>query len=213
MTGNNLGKFAAAFAVAVTMGIGAAWAQCTTIQDGTLTASTGQTLVLGYDDWGYNYEAHMFNSDYCDVSRSALTACPTVDEGHVINGYGDVDLIMKWNDAWLSNKDCSGDGKLDRPSAYIGSGAWLTNQMSGKVLMDNGRWRKWTYFVKIVAVPSDADAFQIEGVDYWKDAGGTIIGRSIWGSFAIIQEVSNDPSNGRHGILYNSPAHPGLGEY
>jgi hypothetical protein len=31
--------------------------------------------------------------------------------------------------------------------------------------------------------------------------------------FAIIQEVSNDPSAGEHGILYKSPAGPGFGIY
>jgi hypothetical protein len=42
--------------------------------------------------------------------------------------------MMKWNDAWLSNKDCDKNGKLDRHygfSSYIGSGAWLTNHASG----------------------------------------------------------------------------------
>lgn len=211
MNVKNIVKFAPAFAVAVTMGIGAAWAECTTIQDGTLVSKAGESLVLGYDDWGYNYEAHMFNSDYCDYSRGAWPACPTEDAGHEINFPGDVDLIMKWNDAWLSNKDCDGDYLLDRhfgSPSYIGSGAWLTNQMSGKVDV-NGRPRTWTYFVKIVAVPADA---YLDG-GYWKTAEGTTIGPDIWGQFAVVQEVSNDPSKGLHGILYNSPAHPGFGEY
>ena len=210
MTGRNLGKFTAAFAVVVTMGIGAAWAQCTTIQGGALAASTGEPLELGYDYYGYNYEAHMFNGDYCDYRRG-IPVCPTVDMGNPINEPGDVDLMMKWNDAWLSNKSCDGDAYLDRHFGnddYKGSGAWLTNQMSGKVEV-GGRWRKWTYFVKIVAVPTDA---YMAG-DLWKTAEGTTIGPAIWGPFAVVQEVSNDPSKGQHGILYNSPAHPGLGEY
>lgn len=211
MKSRSIGKFTAVFAMTAAMGIGAAWAQCTTIQDGTLTAASGETLTLGYDDWGYNYEARIFNADYCDYSRGAWAACPTTDGGHVINGPGDVDLIMKWNDAWLSNKDCDGDGLVDRhfgDASYIGSGAWLTNQMSGKVDV-NGRLRKWTYFVKIVAVP--ADAAKTDGI--WYNADGTEIGPDIWGQFAVIQEVSNDPSKGQFGILYNSPADPGLGNY
>ena len=62
---------------------------------------------------------------------------------------------MKWNDTWLSNEDCDGDGKLDRYygyDSYIGSGAWLTNHNSGvyDVVCE------WDYFVKIVAAPADA---------------------------------------------------------
>ena len=143
----------------------------------------------------------MFNGGYCDTYRDAGWC----------QAYKDVDLIMKWNDAWLSNKDCDNDSLLDLhfgyPS-YIGSGAWLTNHQSGKVEV-NGKMRKWTYFVKIVAVPSDATA--TGGV--WYTVGGIEIGPVIWGSFAIIQEVINDPSDGSHGVQYKSPAGPGFGQY
>ena len=96
---------------------------CVTIQDGTLQASNGDVIVLGYDEFGYNYQAHMFNGRYCDYDRV---------EGEA---YCDVNLIMKWNDAWLSNKDCDGDEKLDRHyghDSYIGSGAWETNHQWGE---------------------------------------------------------------------------------
>jgi hypothetical protein len=172
---------------------------CTTIQDGTIFASTGELITTGYDDFGYNYQAHMFNGRYCDYDR--------VEGGD----YCDDDLIMKWNDAWLSNKDCDDDGLLDRHygyDSYIGSGAWLTNHQSGKIEV-NGKLKKWTYFVKIVAAPSDAT----KDDGYWYTAEGDEIGEVIWGSFAVIQEVSNDPSSGEHGILYKSPAGPGFGIY
>ncbi len=201
-----------AFGLAISMAK-FSFAQCATIQDGTIytTDPASQVITPGYDDYGYNYQAHMFNGDYCDYRRSYNDACPTVDLGHEINGPGDVDLMMKWNDAWLSNKDCDINGELDRhygSATYIGSGAWLTNHMSGKVDV-NGKIRKWTYFVKIVAAPSDA---YTDG-GKWYTADGNEIGPVIWGSFAIIQEVSNDPSKGEHGILYNSPAGPGFGIY
>jgi len=175
------------------------WAECVTIQDGGIYASTGELLTTGYDDFGYNYQAHMFNGRYCDYDR--------VEGGD----YCDVDLMMKWNDAWLSNKDCDGDDLLDRHygyDSYIGSGAWLTNHQSGKVEV-NGKLRKWTYFVKIVAVPSNATRVG----DFWYTADSIEIGPVIWGSFAIIQEVLNDPSVGEHGVLYKSPAGPGFGIY
>lgn len=116
---------------------------------------------------------------------------------------------MKWNDAWLSNKDCDGNDLLDRhlgSDSYIGSDAWLTNNQSGYVEV-NGRDRKWTYFIKIIAAP--ADGYTSGGT--WYTAGGTEIGPVIWGQFAIVQEVYNDPSAGAHGILYLSPTGPGFG--
>jgi hypothetical protein len=179
---------------------GMAWAvECTTIQDGTLYGSDGNLIETGYDEWGYNYQAMMFNGGYCDAYRDAAWC----------QDYRDVDLIMKWNSAWLSNKDCDDDDSLDRHfgnAGYIGSGAWLTNHQSGKVEV-KGKMRKWTYFVKIVAAPEDASQ---EG-GFWYTADGTELGPVIWGSFAIVQQVSNDPSAGEHGILYKSPADPGLG--
>lgn len=177
-----------------------AFAECTTIQDGGLLASDGSTITTGYDDWGYNYQAQMFNGGYCDAYRDAAWCQP----------YADTDLMMKWNNAWMSNMDCDDDGKLDRHfgyASYIGSGAWLTNHQSGKVEV-NGKMRKWTYFVKIVAAPADATVVS----DFWVGSDGIEIGPVIWGQFAIIEEVSNDPSNGEHGILYNSPTGPGLGD-
>jgi len=43
---------------------------CATIQDGTISASTGELITLGYDKFGYNYQAHMFNGRYCDYDRA-----------------------------------------------------------------------------------------------------------------------------------------------
>ena len=163
---------------------------CATIQGGTITDSAGTPLTVGYDQFGYNYQAHLFNGRYCDYDR-------------VIGGdYCDVKLTMKWNDAWLSNKDCDGDGLLDRHfgfNSYSGSGAWLTNHMSGGQGKDH-----WTYFTKIVAAPADATL----GNDIWYAADGTEIGPEIWGAFATIQEVESGS-----GVIYLSPAGPGLGNW
>ena len=115
---------------------------------------------------------------------------------------------MKWNDAWLSNMDRDGDGKLDRHYGYftyIGSGAWETNHMWG----ENDDGTNWNYFCKIVAAP--ADAYKLSGT--WYTSDGTEIGPVIWGEFATIFEVSNDPSAGDHGVIYNAPAPTGFGYY
>lgn len=189
------------FGLAICFTTNFASAQCTTIQDGTLYTSDFRLITPGYDEWGYNYQANMFNGGYCDSYRD-VEWC---------QAYKDVDLIMKWNNAWLSNMDCDNDSLLDRHfgyPTYIGSGAWLTNHQAGKVEV-NGKMRKWTYFVKIVAAPSDATV--VDG--NWVGADSTEIGPVIWGQFAIIQEVINDPSAGQHGIQYKSPSGPGFGQF
>lgn len=192
---------------------------CTTIQDGTLTYSSGHylesnPLVVGYDSYGYNYQGRMFKGSYANVylggagfppyegDAEAYLAENPGAENHWAWPYRDTQLLMKWNDAWLSNKDCDGDGKLDRyygHDSYIGSGAWLTNHMRGGHGQDS-----WTYFTKIIAVPEDA--ILVSGV--WYTADGTEIGPVIWGSFATIQEVESG-----EGATYVSPAGPGFGKW
>lgn len=193
---------------------------CTRIKDGELTYSAGhflagEPLQVGYDIFGYNYHAHIFEGYYANVylggagfppyngdSEAYLAENPEA-ANHWAWPYRDIQLVMKWNDAWLSNKDCDGDGKLDRHyghGSYIGSGAWETNFMRGTGDMADD----WTYFVKIVAVPDDA--YAVAG--YWYAADGTQIGPVIWGSFAIIQEIESG-----EGPTYLSPAGPGFGKW
>jgi hypothetical protein len=180
---------------------GSAGNGCTRIQDGTLHASDGSLITTGYDQWGYNYQAHMFNGLYCNYDRNPADCGDDLDE-----------LMMKWNDAWLSNSDCDGDGLLDHHygyPTYIGSGAWLTNHEKGSYAGDDGRTCKYEYFVKIVAAPADATP----SGGMWYAADGTEIGAVIWGEFAIIQEVENDPCAGIGGVQYLSPDHAGLGNW
>ncbi len=178
------------------------FAQCVSIQDGTLLTSDGFAIETGYDESGYNYQAHIFNGKYCDAYRNA----PWCQQ------WANDDLEMKWNDAWLSNKDCDGDKLLDRHfgfPTYIGSGAWLTNHQKGIYPDNNGKRQRWTYFVKIIAAPADA----ILNGNVWFAADGTEIGPVIWGEFAIIQEIYNDTGTGDHGVLYLSPYSAGFGKF
>lgn len=192
---------------------------CTTIQDGVVEYSAGHYLAgepipTGYDIFGYNYQAHMFKGSYANVYLGAAGYPPYEGDtdaylaenpgaaSHWAWPYRDIDLLMKWNDAWIANTDCDGDGKLDRHyghSSYIGSSAWETNHMKGGKGKDS-----WTYFTKIVAVP--ADATLDSGI--WYTADGTEIGPSIWGQFATIQEVESGV-----GATYVSPAGPGFGKF
>ena len=192
---------------------------CTTIQDGVLTYSVGhyleeEPLTVGFDAYGYNYQGHMFKGSYANAYLGGYGFPPYEgdDEAYLAENpgaantwvwdYRETELEMKWNDAWLSNKDCDEDGLLDRYygfDSYIGSGAWLTNHMAGGKGKDH-----WVYFTKIVAVPSDAEL--VGGV--WYTADGTEIGPEIWGEFATIQEVESGI-----GVYYLSPAGPGFGKW
>ena len=155
---------------------------CTRIKDGIVTDVTGHTLILGYDRWGYNYQAHMFNGPFDNHARPI----PPVIES-------DTNLIMKWSDDWLSNKDCDRDGKLDRggadsDSATNTSKGWLTNHQEGDY-EEGGEYYHWTYFVKIVYVGPVPG-----GTDPWADT-------RLWGQYAAIERVLNDPHKGLHGVM------------
>jgi len=224
----------------------AANAACTTIKDGVLKykassylSTNGQPfLKVGFDAYGYNYQAHLFNGSYFNAYANGAgfapyeggddTAYLTANPGagsHWAWPYRFVTLNMKWNDAWLSNQDCGDDsgspipdGKLDRHygfAQYKGSGAWLTNHESD---MEDGA--HWSNFTKIVAVPFTAilggtscPSDPPSGTCIFSTADGSEIGYEIWGEFAIIQQVYNDPAVGLHGVQYKSPTNPGWGFY
>lgn len=201
-----------------------------TLKDGTITYSpgsylAGQPIGLGVDPYGYNYQARRFAGSYFNSYANGagfppysgddvtyLTANPTA-ASYWAWPYRNDQLSMKWNDAWLSNEDRDNDGKLDRhygyPS-YVGSGAWLNNMQNGEYLI-LGETVNWNYFVKIVAVPNTAVV--VGGTWYDVANANKEIGPSIWGEFAITQEVYNDPGADAHGVSYHSPAGPGLGKY
>ncbi|PVX26756.1 MAG: hypothetical protein CW716_05380 [Candidatus Bathyarchaeum sp.] len=219
-------------AVVVSMMIPLAFAapkgDATRIKDGVLTYSAGhylegEPLTLGFDPYGYNYQGHMFKGSYANayLGRDGYAPYTGDDESylaetpeaatHWVWPYRNDYLMMKWNDAWLSNVDADGDGALDRHNgydSYIGSGAWLTNHQSGEYEED-GEIIKWNYFVKIVAVPEDATL----NAGVWYTNDGVEIGAEIWGAFAIIMEVVNDPGDGSHGAQYISPYSAGFGAY
>jgi len=182
---------------------------CTTIQSGSLVGSDGYPLVLGYNQFDYNYQAHMFNGWWCNYHPYYRYG----GGGHqwCVDNLSDTTLMMGWNEAWLSNKDCDSDGLLDRHygyPTYIGSGAWLTNHERGSYVSSDGESCSYEYFVKIIAAPADA----YKDGSLWRRSDGTPIGEVIWGDFAVIQEVNNDPCAGSHGKerLFSRP---GLGNW
>jgi hypothetical protein len=171
--------------------------QCYKIKDGNITNSAGNPLVLGFDQFGYNYQARMFNGTYDSVDR--------VLDGKYWGATGDYvddNLIMKWSDDWLSNMDCNLDGKLDRGGSTGISKGWETNQVEGDYIGSDNDSHHYTYFAKIVWVgPVPA------GTDPWAAT-------RLWNEYAIIEEVYNDPFGGFHGVDRSTLAKPaGFGNY
>jgi len=188
---------------------------CTTIKDGTLVDVTGNIITNGYDAWGYNYQAHMFNGWYWNSQRPAV---PWTKETLEAAGKSTTWLVMKWSDEWLSNKDCNGDGKLDRgyscdpvnASSSACKGAWETNHQWGSYEdEETGKTCKWNYFVKI-AHPGDG-AYEDSGV--WYTADGEEIGSVLWTAYARILQIYNDPCGDEHGVENNWEAPTGFGFY
>lgn len=182
----------------------------------------GQIIPTGFDEYGYNYQAHFFKGYYVNayLGRPGTALPPytgdddtyfdllTAEEINKVQGhwawpYRHVYIEMMWNDAWLSNKDRDGDEALDRHygfDSYIGSGAW--EKYKEYVYDEEGNLLS-TYSCKIVAAP--AEAYKDNGMWYAKD--GTEIGAVIWGSFAIIEEIVDGEKT------YNSPLRSGLGNW
>ena len=169
-------------------GVETAWSDttCADIKSGTIVDSANNPVTVGFDQFGYNYQAHMFNGTYDSSDRTL--------DGTYWGGTGDyVDdkLIMKWSDAWLANVDCNGDHKLDRGlvngtvSGF--SMGWLTNHVVGDYTLD-GEVQNWTEFTKIV----------------WTGTG------DLWGAYTTIEDVWNDPAAEMHGINTKVGA-PGFG--
>ena len=149
-------------------------AQCTKIQSGTLADVNNNTLTTGYDKYGYNYQAHMFNGLYENSSRPAVPVTEGTEK-----------LVMAWSDDWLANVDCDGDTRLDRglnSKTKVATGisqGWVTNHFEGDYLGKDGEMHHYTYFAKIVFVgPAPTP-------DPWA-------ANRIWGQYALIQELQND---------------------
>lgn len=174
---------------------GSAEAQtCAKIQSGALVDVNSNPITVGYDKYGYNYQAHIFNGLYENYSRP----------GTVVTE-GTENLVMKWSDDWLANLDCNGDNKLDRglnSKTGISTGAsmgWVTNHFEGDYEGSDLELHHYTYFVKIVY-----------------DNGAACANNEptcIWNKYTVVEELQNDLFGEYGGRLkfINKLTGPGLG--
>jgi hypothetical protein len=173
-----------------------AYGQCAKIQSGSITDVRGNAVTVGYDKYGYNYQAHVFNGLVANYTRPAEVATE-----------GTENLVMKWSDDWLANLDCDLDGKLDRGLdlkagvVYGFSKGWVTNHFEGDYTGSDGELHHYTYFAKIAYVgPAQTP-------DPWAAT-------RIWGLYAIIEELQNDQFGEYGGRLkMDKLVAPGLGRF
>lgn len=105
----------------------------------------------GFDQYGYNYQARLFNGLADGVDRvldDAVWGDPTYANDH---------LVMKWSKGW-------DDARFN--DADWGPDAWETNEWNGMV--PDGSGEVWHY--KIIWVGSGES-------DYWRDGGYPIWGQ------------------------------------
>ena len=98
----------------------------------------GETIPVGFNVFGFNYQAQLFNGIEANIyamrdgyppyegdDEAYLTENPTAQDEKWWS-WRTRQAKIKWNDAWVDNKDCDRDGYLDRHVGfddYIGSGA------------------------------------------------------------------------------------------
>lgn len=172
---------AAIAAALVALPVYASGNTCANIQSGTITDSAGNPLTVGFDQFGYNYQAHSYVGTYDGLDR-VLDGKYYGQSGDWVNDKID----LKWSNDWLSNQDCNGDGKLDRGTAGISLG-WETNHIVGTYVDGNGVTQSYEDFVKI---------------------GYTGPGSDLWGDYSVLQEVYNDTGGGSFRTNLGTP---GLG--
>lgn len=184
---------AAVMATSVAQG---APAECLKIQSGLIDDVNGNLITVGYDKYGYNYQAHIFNGLYDNYSRPATVVTT-----------GTENLVMKWSDDWVANVDCNLDGKLDRglnPKTGKSTGTsmgWVTNHFEGDYEGSDGELHHYTYFAKIVYVGAAASPDPFEAT-------------RIWGLYAIVEEIQTDLFGEYGGRLKSTKlVAPGLGRF
>ncbi len=155
----------------------------------------GEALSPGIDSWGYNYQAHGFNGAYCDHYRDFRPGHP--GNAACQAAYSGLKLQMRWNNEYLSNKDCTGEGYLDtHPNfpSYLNSGAALTATLRGSY-QHNNQACELDYTIKIFAYPKAA--YMSEGS--WYTIDGKELGPVLWEHFVIIRELEKNSCNAING--------------
>ncbi len=124
-----------------------------------LSSPAGAASGGGFDQYGYNYTARVFNGTYwqwCqEQGYTSQTACAIALSGTDSNG-NRIDpnivndqLIMKWNAAWDACNasylllNASGEPLYPNGNPTVCAGAWVNNEQNGMV--PGGDGSVWLY--------------------------------------------------------------------
>lgn len=141
----------------------------------------------GFNQYGYNYTARIFNGDsygLCEARGWSRAQCD-----NYFGAYAPDKLVMKWNAEW----DRGNQERWNTPPYE----AWLDNEWNGK--FPGGSGEVWHY--KIVWVGAD-----LEQSPYWRQGG-----YPIWGQFEVIMDQGVDPNQGPGHIWYSHASPNGYG--
>lgn len=149
----------------------------------TLLIPTTVFAAGGFNEFGYNYNANIFNglADGIDKKLDGkVWGDPT---------YANDKLVMKWNEKW---DECNAAGGTVEAAC---AGAWENNEWNGMV--PSGSGERWSY--KIIWVGP-----ALENSPYWAEGGyaiwnvyevimdhGTIDGEHIWFAHATPAGLGN----------------------
>ena len=135
----------------------------------------------GFDQYGYNYQARIFNGtgfSWCMAKFDDESFCNSY-----MDGFTNDKLIMKWNAEWDRGND---EGWANRPYD-----AWINNEWNG--MFEGGSGSVWHY--KIVW-------FGDCGVDGTPLPNG---GYCIWGQFATLMDQGTDKTWGHSWFAQAQP--------
>ena len=146
-------------------------------QNGVGASSLLAAAGLGFDQYGYNDRARIFNG-LADGVDGTL-------DGKVWGSaaYAKDRLVMKWNAAWDA---CNAAGNNDASAC---AGAWTDNEWNGAGAGGSGE--VWHY--KIIWVGADGSASP-----YWK-RGGYL----VWGNYEVLMDQGVTlPADGSSAVHY-----------
>ncbi len=142
--------------------------------------SSSVLLKGGFNEFGYNYGARIFNGT--GESWSLAKGLPA----DYLGIYAPDKLVMKWSADWdRGNAEDWANPPYNK--------AWENNEWNGK--FPGGSGEIWHY--KIIWVGTD-----LEDSPYWRPGG-----YAIWGQFEVIMDQGHDPNVGP-GHLWFAHAKP-----
>lgn len=150
-----------------------------------LTLSTIASAGGGFDEFGYNNTARVFNG-------TGSSWCLAGGQGaNCLGVYSSDKLVMKWNAKWDACND------VDNFDPGVCTGAWTNNEWNGNVAGGSGA--VWHY--KIIWVgPADAvGSFWVEG------------GYRVWGNYEVLMDQGHDPNIGPGHIWFAHATPNGYG--